>query len=69
MSPDGVFRTIDYGTSPPTVIDAMGLTPEQISEVFEGLRVPKHDTYKDLDGTKVPREKWFELPEGFTENK
>ncbi len=59
---DGVFRFIDYTTSPPTVMDARPLTPKEIDEFFKGIGVPKPEQYNGVDGTKVPPEEWFVLP-------
>ena len=67
LTPDGIFRMIDYTTSPPTAMDARPLAPEEIDEFFRGIRVPKPDIYNGVDGTKVPREQWFILPESLLE--
>ena len=62
LARDGIFRMINYATSPPTVIDARPLTPDEMDEFFSGIRFPLPDIFKGVDGTKVPREQWFALP-------
>jgi len=56
---DGVMRSL---TADRRVVDAVGLTPAQIT-AFVG-RVPpgsraEYEVYDGADGTKVPREQWF----------
>lgn len=58
MGADGVLRSL---TADREVIDAIGLDPSQIAS-FErqlppSMRDPKRD--ETVDGTKVPREKWY----------
>lgn len=59
---DAVSRTLDYSTNPPTVIDVLGLTPQQLDEFFEAIKIPKPAGYNGKDGSKVPREQWFNPP-------
>ncbi|KAK0750584.1 hypothetical protein B0T18DRAFT_488186 [Schizothecium vesticola] len=62
---DGVVRSL---TADRRVVDAVGLTPEQlalwINRWPEALSRVMNQLEEGADGTKVPREQWFSPPEG-----
>jgi hypothetical protein len=61
LGQDGVVRSLDADRN---VTDAVGLRPELIKAWQEQMPAEMNDeaAFADVDGTKVPREEWFNPP-------
>lgn len=44
------------------MIDAKVLNPRELEEFFKAIKLPMPRGYKGKDGSKVPREQWFNPP-------
>lgn len=54
---DGVLRSLDSNA---TVLDAIGLTEQQITHMHTIFPLPKgFDKFRGADGTTIPREEWM----------
>lgn len=51
------------------MIAARGLTPKELKGFFKGIKIPMPASYKGVDGSKVPREQWFNPPRSAVEDK
>ncbi|KAK1767595.1 hypothetical protein QBC33DRAFT_538690 [Phialemonium atrogriseum] len=64
LGKDGVLRSL---TADRDVVDAIGLNPDQIARLMH-IMLPHSsefgDDYEGVDGTKVPKEAWFEPDKG-----
>ncbi|PTB40220.1 hypothetical protein M441DRAFT_70047 [Trichoderma asperellum CBS 433.97] len=64
---DGVLRTLSTEYQ---VVDARALNPDQIKQVLDFLpSVMDKDGFDGVDGTKVPKEQWYNPADGILPQK